>query len=107
MSDIVDARTRAADAPHLEEQHMSGTQSPGGPPGDDDPAGGGTAGGGAATKSQPAVVKAYLSAIAAGDAKKALSLAAVEPLNKTWSPPRHATRGYGRRGTRRTLVERP
>ncbi len=33
-------------------------------------------------KSQPAVVKAYLAAVADGDAKKALSLAAVQPLNK-------------------------
>ena len=33
-------------------------------------------------KSQPAVVKAYLSAVADGDAKKALSLAAVQPLDK-------------------------
>ena len=33
-------------------------------------------------KSQPAAVKAYLSAVAEGDAKKALSLAAVQPLDK-------------------------
>ena len=46
---------------------------------DDDPVAG-TAGGGTSAKSQPAVVKAYLSAVAAGDAKKALSLASVEPL---------------------------
>ena len=32
--------------------------------------------------SQPDAVKAYLSAVAAGDAKKALSLASVEPLEK-------------------------
>jgi hypothetical protein len=46
----------------------------------DDPAAGTV--GGKATKSQPAVVKAYLSAVAEGDAKKALSLASVEPLEK-------------------------
>jgi hypothetical protein len=50
--------------------------------GDDDPgtAGGGTSGGKA--ESQPAAVKAYLNAVADGDAKKALSLAAVQPLDK-------------------------
>ena len=49
--------------------------------GDDDPAAtGGTTNGKA--KSQPAAVKAYLSAVAEGDAKKALSLAAVQPLDK-------------------------
>ena len=47
----------------------------------DDDAVAGTAGGGSA-KSQPAVVKAYLSAVAEGDADKALSLAAVQPLDK-------------------------
>ena len=47
---------------------------------DDDPVAGTTGGGSA--KSQPAVVKAYLSAVADGDAKKALSLASVEPLEK-------------------------
>lgn len=46
--------------------------------GGDDQAGG-TA---AKTDTQPAVVKSYLTAIAEGDAKKALSLTAVEPLTK-------------------------
>ncbi len=168
MSDTVLAPSRAAESSHLEEQHMSGPQSPDQPPGpsqgqagqvppaaqpgqyppagagqypppgtppgtppgpwaygqppagpppggsgnnkvlwiilgviaafmvlavllvvvlvvaankDDDPVAG-TAGGGTSAKSQPAVVKAYLSAVAAGDAEKALSLASVEPLEK-------------------------
>ncbi|MEO7943937.1 MAG: hypothetical protein ABIR34_11090 [Marmoricola sp.] len=36
------------------------------------------------TSTQPQVVKAYLNAVAKGDAKQALSLAAVQPLNKDW-----------------------
>jgi hypothetical protein len=47
----------------------------------DDPGTAGGAGGGKA-ESQPAAVKAYLNAVADGDAKKALSLAAVQPLDK-------------------------
>jgi hypothetical protein len=36
------------------------------------------------TSTQPQVVKAYLTAVAKGDAKLALSLAAVQPLDKAW-----------------------